>query len=96
MKITSQKLKVTPLIIYENYKNNESKMVFPQKQGGGVRPLWKIPQKKCFFLNLPLCTGQMKSVHHKIFNMYSHLSSILITIICEGMNVQACPNNIAY
>ena len=37
MKITSQKLKVTPLIFKENYKNNVSKMFFSQKQeGGGV------------------------------------------------------------
>ena len=53
MKITTQKLKVTPLIFYENYKNNESKMVFPQKQGGGVQPLWKIPQNKMVFFIEP-------------------------------------------
>ena len=47
----TQKLKVTPLIFIENYKYNESKMVFPQMQGVGVRPLWKIPQ---LFLTLPL------------------------------------------
>ena len=54
MKITTQKLKVTPLIFNKNFENNESKMVFPQKQGGGVRSLWKIPQNKMvFFLKLP-------------------------------------------
>ena len=47
MKITTQKLKVTPLFFNENFENNESKMFFPKKQGGG----WKIP---FFFLNLPL------------------------------------------
>ena len=31
----SQKLKVAPLFYKENYKNNESKMVFPQSKGGG-------------------------------------------------------------
>ena len=54
MKITSQKSKVTPLFFNENFKNNESKMFFPQKQGGGSGPCGKFHKKNCvFFLNLP-------------------------------------------
>ena len=55
MKITTQKLKVTPLIFNENFENNESKMVFPQKQGGGGGPTpWGKFHKKYVFLTLPL------------------------------------------
>ena len=49
MKITTQKLKVTPLIFKENLENNESKMVFPQKQGGGSGPCGKFHKKMFFF-----------------------------------------------
>ena len=52
MKITTQKLKVTPLIFNENFENNESKMVFPQKQGGGAPgsgPSGKFHKKNGFF-----------------------------------------------
>ena len=48
MKITTQKLEVTPLIFNENFKN-ESKMVFPQKQGGGGPTLGENSTKKMFF-----------------------------------------------
>ena len=49
MKITTQKEKVTPLIFNENYKNNESKMGFPQKQGGGDPALVENSTKNVFF-----------------------------------------------
>ena len=53
MKITIQKLKVTPLILNENFENNESKMVFPQKQGGGLALVENSTKKMLFiFWNL--------------------------------------------
>ena len=48
MKITTKKLKVTPLIFNKNYENNESKIVFSTKAGGGSSPFGNF-HKKMFF-----------------------------------------------
>ena len=96
MKIVTQKLKVTPLIFNENFKNNESKMVFPQKQGG-VRPLWKIPQKKMGFfiepfpyLNVCLNINVRNNCNQTIllFIVQRTISSFTMIAFCSGKTVK--------
>ena len=67
MKIMTQKLKVASLIFIENFENNKSKMVFPQKQGGGSGPL-ENSTKKCFFKP---CLREVK-VHWWLTRLYGH------------------------